>query len=41
MDNWKFQEFDGSWNFEADETIKAGCVLESSAGLIDLQIDKY
>ena len=34
------REFDGSWNFEADETIKAGCILESSAGSIDLQVDK-
>lgn len=34
------KEYDGSWEFEADETIKAGCVLESSAGIIDFQLDQ-
>lgn len=34
------KEFDGSWSFEADSTIKAGCILESSAGLIDFQLDQ-
>ena len=34
------KEFDGSWNFEADETIKAGCILESSAGSINFELEK-
>jgi flagellar biosynthesis/type III secretory pathway protein FliH len=34
------KEFDGSWEFEADEGVKAGCILESSAGSIDFQLDK-
>lgn len=34
------KEFDGSWNFEADESVRTGCILESSAGLIDFQLDK-
>lgn len=34
------KEFDGSWAFEADEGIKAGCVVDTSAGEIDYQIDK-
>ncbi|MEZ4755119.1 MAG: FliH/SctL family protein [Bdellovibrionota bacterium] len=33
------KEFDGSWDFEADASIKSGCVLESSAGEIDYQLD--
>jgi flagellar biosynthesis/type III secretory pathway protein FliH len=32
--------FDGTWNFESDPTIKSGCVVESSAGEIDFQLDK-
>ena len=34
------KEFDGSWVFEADESIKAGCILESSAGTINFELDK-
>lgn len=34
------KEFDGTWNFEADETIKAGCILESSAGAISFDLVK-
>lgn len=34
-----FKEYDGSWEFEADPTIKAGCILDSSAGEIDYQLD--
>lgn len=33
------RNFDGSWQFERDETIKAGCVVETSAGEIDYQLD--
>ncbi|RMD83751.1 MAG: hypothetical protein D6808_08165 [Candidatus Dadabacteria bacterium] len=32
--------YDGMWEFEADETIKSGCVIETSAGEIDYQLDK-
>ena len=35
-----FKEYDGSWEFVADQTIKAGCVVETSAGEIDYQLDK-
>jgi flagellar assembly protein FliH len=36
------KEFDpeGDWTWEADETIKAGCIVETSAGEIDFQVDK-
>lgn len=30
---------EAAWNFEADETVKAGCVIDTSAGEIDYQID--
>jgi flagellar biosynthesis/type III secretory pathway protein FliH len=33
------KEFDGSWVFEADETIRAGCVVETSAGEVDYDLD--
>ena len=33
------KEFDGTWAFESDTTIKAGCVIESSAGEVDYQLD--
>ena len=35
----RIKEFDGSWKFEADTTINSGCVIESSAGEIDYQLD--
>lgn len=31
--------FDGSWTFEGDAAVRAGCVMETSAGTIDFQID--
>lgn len=34
------QGFDGSWDFEADATIHSGCVVDTSAGEIDFQLDK-
>ncbi len=34
------KEYDGSWEFEGDSTIKSGCVVETSAGEIDYQLDK-
>lgn len=33
------KEFDGSWQFVADETVRNGCVVETSAGHIDFQLD--
>jgi flagellar biosynthesis/type III secretory pathway protein FliH len=33
-------EMDGSWSFEQDESIKAGCVVETSAGEIDFRIEQ-
>lgn len=35
----QLKEYDGSWQFESDSTIKAGCVVETSAGEIDYQLD--
>jgi len=34
------KEFDGNWDFESDPTIKSGCIVETSAGEIDYQLDK-
>lgn len=34
------KEFDGSWSFQADESVRAGCILMTSAGDVDFQIDK-
>ncbi len=36
----QFKEFDGGWAFEADDTIKSGCVVEMLGGVVDYQIDK-
>lgn len=33
------KEYDGSWQFEADSSVKAGCIVETSAGEIDYQLD--
>lgn len=33
------KEYDGSWDFEADDAIRSGCVVETSAGEIDYQLD--
>jgi flagellar assembly protein FliH len=35
-----FKEFEESWSFEADPSIRAGCVVETSAGEIDFDIDR-
>lgn len=35
-----FKEFDDSWVFEADATIRAGCIVETSAGEIDFDLDR-
>jgi flagellar biosynthesis/type III secretory pathway protein FliH len=36
----QFKEFDASWSFQADETIHAGCVLETSSGEVEFELDK-
>lgn len=36
----QLKEHDGSWKFEKDETIRSGCVVETSAGEIDYQLDR-
>ena len=33
-------EADGSWDFAADDTIRAGCVIETSAGEVEYDLDK-
>jgi flagellar assembly protein FliH len=35
-----FKQQDGTWEFVADETIKAGCVVETSAGEVEYDINK-
>ncbi|MEY4669768.1 MAG: hypothetical protein RL518_2467 [Pseudomonadota bacterium] len=36
----QFKEFDGSWSFRADDTIRAGCVLETSSGEVEFDLEK-
>ncbi|MCB0339351.1 MAG: hypothetical protein KDD53_07090, partial [Bdellovibrionales bacterium] len=36
----QFKEHDGSWSFEADDSIRSGCVIETSAGEIDYRLDE-
>jgi flagellar assembly protein FliH len=31
---------DQSWNFESDETVRSGCVVDTSAGEIDYQLEE-
>ncbi len=33
------KSFDGSWQFEKDDSIRSGCVVETSAGEVDFQLD--
>lgn len=33
-------EYDGSWDFEADQSVRAGCIVETTAGEIDYQLDE-
>ncbi len=33
------KEHDGSWNFIPDPAVRAGCIVETSAGQIDFQLD--
>lgn len=32
--------FEGTWKFEADPTVKSGCVVETAAGQIDYDLDQ-
>lgn len=34
------QEFDGQWDFEADPTVRSGCIVDTSAGEIDYRLDE-
>lgn len=34
------QGFDESWDFEADETVRSGCIVDTSAGEIDYDLDQ-
>lgn len=34
----RFPEYDGTWQFEADDTVKAGCIVETSAGEVNFDI---
>jgi flagellar biosynthesis/type III secretory pathway protein FliH len=36
----QFKEFDGSWSFLPDETIRAGCIVETSSGEVEFDLDK-
>jgi flagellar biosynthesis/type III secretory pathway protein FliH len=36
----QFKEFDGSWSFQSDDTIRAGCVVETSSGQVEFDLDK-
>lgn len=33
------KSFDGTWHFEKDASIRSGCVVETSAGQVDFQLD--
>lgn len=36
----QFKQPDSFWKFEADPSIRAGCVIDTSAGEVDYQLDK-
>jgi flagellar assembly protein FliH len=36
----QFKDYDGTWEFIADETIRAGCIVTTAAGEVDYQVDK-
>lgn len=35
----QLKEFDGTWTFQADPSIKSGCVVDTSAGEVDFQLE--
>jgi len=36
----QFKEFDGTWSFQGDDTIRAGCIIETSSGEVEFDLDK-
>lgn len=36
----KIKDVDGTWKFEKDDTIKSGCVIDTSSGEVDFQVNK-
>lgn len=34
------KQFDGSWSFVADESIRAGCIVNTSAGVVEYDLEK-
>jgi flagellar biosynthesis/type III secretory pathway protein FliH len=40
MPERQFKEFDGTWSFVADETIRHGCVVETNAGSAEYDLEK-
>lgn len=36
----QFKEFDGAWSFQPDDSIRAGCILETSSGEVEYDLDK-
>lgn len=36
----QFKDYDGTWKFVADDTVRAGCIVETSAGEIDFDLNK-
>jgi flagellar biosynthesis/type III secretory pathway protein FliH len=36
----QLKEFDGSWNFQEDSSVRSGCIVDTSAGEIDYQLDR-
>lgn len=36
----QFKEFDGTWSFVADDTIRQGCVVETNAGSAEYDLEK-
>jgi len=36
----QFKEFDGSWSFQTDDSIRAGCIVETTAGQVDCDLEK-
>jgi flagellar biosynthesis/type III secretory pathway protein FliH len=35
----QFKEYDGTWSFEADATVNSGCIVITSGGEVDFQLD--
>ena len=36
----QFKEFDGTWSFVADDTIRQGCIIETAAGSAEYDLEK-